>query len=74
MMNVTNKLESVKHNTESGITWVKLAGDAGFDWVVSQHPNTPSGFVCIGGANNGSFRIIEKAALDSNLADRGFTE
>jgi hypothetical protein len=68
MINVTHKLESVKHHRESGITWVKLAGDADFEWVTTQHPNTPSGFVAIGGTNNGSFRIAEKSALDKLVA------
>jgi len=67
MINVTFKLEAVKHHAESGITRVKLQGDEGFDWVLANHPDTPEGFVSIGGANNGSFRILEKAAFEKML-------
>ena len=67
MINVTFKLEAIKHHTASNITWVKLHGDDGFDWALANHPETPEGFVSIGGSNNGSFRIIEKAAFEKML-------
>jgi hypothetical protein len=67
MINVTFKLEAVKHNAASGTTWIKLQGDEGFDWVLADHPDTPEGFVSIGGANSGSFRILEKEAFQKML-------
>jgi hypothetical protein len=63
MINVTFKLESVKRNAANGIVWIKLQGDEGFNWVLANHPETPVGFVSIGGANNGSFRLLEKEAF-----------
>jgi len=63
MLNVTHQVESVRHNPESGITFVKLAGDEGFEWIVAEHPETPNGFVCIGGLTNGSFRLIEESSI-----------
>lgn len=60
MLDVTFKLEDVKFYPTSGITKIKLRGDDGFEWMVANHPDTPDGFISIGGVNNGSFRIIEK--------------
>ncbi len=67
MIDVTFKLEAVKHHSASGITWIKLQGDDDFDWVLANHPDTPEGFISISGANNSSFRIIEKAAFEQML-------
>ena len=67
MINVTENLKNVKLHKQSGIVWVQLGGDDGFEWLVTNHPDTPDGFVSIGGANNRSFRIIEKAAYKKML-------
>lgn len=64
MINVTFKLEAVKHHAASGRTWIKLTGDEDFEWVLANHPDTPEGFVSIGGANNGSFRLLEKTTFE----------
>lgn len=68
MIDVTYKLESVKHHAASGITWVKLSGDIDYEWMVCSRPDTPAGFIAIDGCNNGSFRYIEKAAFDKLTA------
>lgn len=67
MIDVTFKLEAIKHHPISNSTSVKLRGDDGFEWVLANHPETPEGFVSISGANNGSFRIIEKKAFEDML-------
>ena len=64
MINATYRLEAVKHNSFNGITWMKLLGDPGFDWILEDHPDTPEGFVCIGGLFNGSRIIIQKEIFE----------
>lgn len=67
MLNVTFKLEAIRHHVASGITWVRLSGEDGFEWILAKHPDTPEGFVSISGVCNGSFRIIEKDAFEKLL-------
>jgi len=64
MIDATHKLESVTFHKESKITWVKLKGE-NTDWVCCDYPKTPNGYITIGGANNGSFRMIEEKAFKS---------
>ena len=72
MIDVTCRLEAVRHHAPSGIAWIKLIGDDGFDWVLINHPKTPAGFVSIGGAANGSYRWIDKSDFEKLLITGGF--
>lgn len=67
MIDVTDQIEQIKHHAPSGIMWVKLRGDDGFEWAVSDREGAPEGYVYIGGANNGSFRIIKESVLTTTF-------
>lgn len=69
MIDVTFRLVAVRHHTASETTWVKLKDDNDFEWVLATHPETPEGYVSIGGACNGSFRIIEKTVFEKKLRE-----
>ena len=63
MINVAYKLQAVKKNAASGMVFIKLLGDDGFDWVVSNRQGAPEGMTYIAGMNNGSFRFIDVNSL-----------
>lgn len=67
MINATTIFQAAKRNPINNITFVQLRGDEDFEWVIANHPDTPAGFVSIGGMNNGSFRIIEKSVFEAAL-------
>lgn len=67
MINATTIFQSAKHNPINNVTVVQLRGDDGFEWILTNHPDTPAGFVSIGGMNNGSFRVIEKSVFEVAL-------
>mgnify|MGYP000235738639 CR=1 FL=1 len=69
MIDVTTRLCAIQRNPASGITWIKLLGDDDFEWIISQYPDTPADYIAIGGVNNGSFRMIKKATIDSMIGE-----
>lgn len=68
MLDVTYKLEAAKTHQPSEITWVKLKGDSGSEWVVdSERPGVPEGLVALQHWCSGSYRWVSLEALNEIL-------
>ena len=63
MIDVTHKLEAIKVHKESKIVWIKLSGEEEFNYILSNHPDTPTGYKSISHVNSGSCFLITKFAL-----------